>query len=91
MSAGEDSWLAGMSKAMQEASERRRVEQAEFHAKLPAPVYFVADPDDPELGVGWFRAEGGFVAFPKYKNGYHPKLVGTLTDELVAALAKEVK
>jgi hypothetical protein len=64
--------LKGFSDALREASTRREQERVVFNRQLGEPAVFVADPDDARFGIGYWKAEGGVVAYRKYVNGYDP-------------------
>jgi hypothetical protein len=87
-----DSWLHKINEhyRVKAISDEERRKAFSDELEKIGPVHFVADPDDPKQGVGWFRAEGGFVAYTKYANGYSIHRSASLTTELVMALAKDL-
>lgn len=78
--------LDAFSQGLKEAAERKAKERKAFNRKLGKPVLFLPDPDATGHGVGWFRADKGFVAYRKYSNGYDPLSRFVLEDELLRAL-----
>lgn len=84
----DDSWLSSFSKGLKSISDDRAVKHAEFNKKLSVkdPVLFVPDVEDPRFGVGWFRADKGFVGYRRYANGYDPNSRMVMEDDFLNAL-----
>lgn len=86
-----DSWLSGFSSMLDRQTEERQERIRKFNAVVPEPLVFIPDEGGAEgHGIGWFQADGGFIAFRKYSNGYHPERVDVLTNELVKKLAEHL-
>ncbi len=90
----ENGWnLAEFSAALEAQRLSKEEQRKEFNKKLEevGPVLFIPYEDSPEgHGLGWFRANGGFVAFRKYSNGYEMIRSGTLEDELIRKLYEQI-
>lgn len=86
----EDSWndLNGFARAIEEAGKLKEKERLEFNARLGLPAVFVPDADDARLGIGYWKAEGGVVAYRKYVNGYDPFSRVEYPDSLIDILNK---
>lgn len=80
--------LNEFSRALNEASERKERERIEFNARLGEPAVFVPNEDDPRFGIGYWKAQGGVVAYRKYINGYDPLSRMEYTDEFIDILNK---
>lgn len=82
-------FLSDFSDALGRRAEERRLQHASFNAKLAKrePILFEPHKDDPTCGFGWFLAEGGFVGYGKYANGYDPDSRQQLTFDFIRALA----
>jgi hypothetical protein len=64
--------LDKFSRGIREAGERRAQEREDFNKKMGMPAHFVPDEDDPEHGVGYWKANGGVISYRKYSNGFDP-------------------
>jgi len=84
-----DSWLADLSRALEDRAQSREELRKKFSEELErvGPVVFVPFEDSPDgHGIGWFRGDVGFVAYLKNSNGYDMLHVGRLEDELLRKL-----
>lgn len=80
--------LKDFSDGLAEVAARREKARAEFNAKLGEPAVFIADGDaeDERFGVGYWKAEGGVVAYRRYANGFDPMSRTEFTNELLNML-----
>lgn len=84
----EVSSLSEFSDGLRAISERREVERLEFNKKLGEPAAFIQDEENPDHGIGFWKAEGGVVSYRKYSNGYDPFTRHEYTDEFINILMR---
>lgn len=81
-------FLSDFSKALDEQTAREVAERKEFNLRLGEPAVFAPANDDPRFGIGYWKANGGVIAFRKYANGYDPYSRMEYSTELIAILNK---
>lgn len=87
-----DNWLSDFSASLEfqrVENEKQRLFVNKQLEKM-GPVIFISDPETPDIGVGWFKVQGGFVAYRKYKNGYEARPFETLPDAFVRQLSQHL-
>ena len=85
--------LEEFSRALEVSAVTRQEAHAEFNRRLAkqTPVLWLPDPEDERFGIGWFRADKGFISFRRYANGYDPNSRFVLEDTLLLALIPSLK
>lgn len=76
------------SKIIDAGWERYKERHAALQKALGEPAVFIADETDPRFGIGYWKSEGGVIAYRRYANGYSAKSRMEYDNSLIDILVK---
>jgi len=80
--------LGNFSRSLEASSARRAEERVQFNKGLGTPAHFVPDEDNPEHGIGYWKATGGVISYRRYSNGFDPNTRCEYPNDLIEILNK---